>query len=57
MKETSGKKGRPRRSEETPRKLVTIMLTEKEYARLRELALAFDGNINKLFRALVLGEK
>lgn len=51
------KKGRPKRSDEKPKKMVTIMLTESEYAYVKKLAIEFGGNINKLFRTLVLGEK
>jgi hypothetical protein len=57
---TSKKKsnaGRPPRSQAKERIIYTIKVTPEENAFVQELAKKFAGNVNKLFRVKILGEK
>ena len=56
---TNENMGRPSRdgTKKPVRKVVSIKLTLDEYEDVCKLAEKFDGNINKLFRARILGAK
>jgi len=50
-------KGRPPRSQSPERVLIAIKLTLEENEKVEKLAEKYKGNVNKLFRVRVLGEK
>lgn len=54
---TKKPRGRPPRSKTLERKTIVVKLTLDEYKTIEKLAKEFDGNMNKMFRVLVLGEK
>ena len=49
--------GRPGRVETSERVRYTIKVTPDEAKRVAEMAAEFGGNVNKLFRVRILGEK
>lgn len=50
-------RGRPERAPTKERHMICIKLTTKEMEEVTKLAEPYNGNMNKLYRVKVLGEK